>query len=66
MFPGVKAVGAQGWQTYHLLVPTVLESESLYFLEPLESVQACNGIVLPFTFTFIFNKHDSKHIYVFT
>ena len=33
-FLGVKAASAQGWQPYHLLVPTVMKSESLNFLEP--------------------------------
>jgi len=31
---GVKAAGAQGWQPYHLHVPTVLKSGSLNLLEP--------------------------------
>jgi hypothetical protein len=33
-FLGVKAVGAYGWQPYHLHVPIVLKSGSLTFLEP--------------------------------
>jgi hypothetical protein len=46
---GVKAAGAQGWQPYHLHVPTVLKSGSLNLLKPSGPVQACNGIALPFT-----------------
>jgi hypothetical protein len=45
---GLKAAGAQGWQPYHLHVPTVLKSGSLNLLEPSGPVQACNGIALPF------------------
>jgi hypothetical protein len=45
--PGVKAAGAQGWQPYHLHVPTVLKSGSLNHLEPSRPVQACNLIDLP-------------------
>jgi hypothetical protein len=41
---GVKAAGAYGWQLCHLLVPIVLNSGSLNFLEPYGPVQACNGI----------------------
>ena len=41
---GVKAAGAEGWQTYHLYVRIVLKSESLNLLEPSGPVQACNGI----------------------
>jgi hypothetical protein len=41
---GVKATGAQGWQPYHLNVPTVLKSGSLNLLEPSGPIQACNGI----------------------
>jgi hypothetical protein len=44
---GVKAAGAQGWQTYHLHVPIVLKSASLK--EPSGPVRTCNGIALPFT-----------------
>jgi hypothetical protein len=33
-FLGVKVAGTQGWQRYHLHVPTVLKSGSLNFLEP--------------------------------
>jgi len=39
--------------TYRLHVPIVLKCGSLKLLEPLRSVQACNGIALPFTFTCI-------------
>jgi hypothetical protein len=45
----VKAAGAWGWETYHLYMPTVLKSGSLNLLEPLGSVQACNGIAVPLT-----------------
>ena len=44
---GVKADVAQGWQPYHLHVPTVLKSGSLNLLEPSGPVQACNGNALP-------------------
>ena len=47
---GVKAVGAEGWQSYHLNVPIVQKSGSLNLLESSGPVQACNGIAL-----FIFN-----------
>jgi hypothetical protein len=50
IFPGVKASGAQGWQTYQLYLPIVLKSGSLNLLEPSGPVKACNGIALPFTF----------------
>ena len=53
-FLGVKAAGAYGWQPYHLHVPIVLKSGSLNLLEPSGPVQACNGIALPFPFTYIF------------
>ena len=48
----VKAVGAYGWQPYHLHVPIVFKSGSLNLLEPSGPVQACNGIALPFFCTF--------------
>jgi len=44
---GVKAAGAQGWQTYHLRVQIVLKSGGLSLLENSGPVQACNGIALP-------------------
>jgi len=37
----------QGWQPYHLHVPTVLKSGSFNLLEPSGPVQACNGAALP-------------------
>jgi hypothetical protein len=43
---GVKAAGAQDWQSYNLHVPTVLKSGSLNFMEPLGPLQVCNGIAL--------------------
>ena len=43
----VKVASAEGWQPYHLHVPTVLKSGSLNLLEPSGPVQACNGIALP-------------------
>ena len=46
-FLGVNAAGAEGWQSYHLHVSTVLKSGSLKLLEPSGSAQACNGIALP-------------------
>ena len=42
-----KAVGAWGWQNYHLHVSTVLKSGSPNLLEPSGSVQACTWLVLP-------------------
>jgi hypothetical protein len=48
IFWGVKAVGALGWQPYHIHVPTVLKSGTLILLEPSGPVQACNEIILPF------------------
>ena len=33
-FMGIKAAGAQSWQSYRRHVPNVLKSESLYLLEP--------------------------------
>jgi hypothetical protein len=38
---GIKTAGAQGWQPYHLHVPTVLKSGSLNLLEPCGS---CPGL----------------------
>jgi hypothetical protein len=52
-FIGVKATDAYGWQPYHLHVPIVLKSGSLNLLEPLEPVQACNGIALPLHYTLL-------------
>jgi len=40
---GVKVDGAYGWQTYHLIVPTVMKSGSLNLLESSGPVQACNA-----------------------
>ena len=51
-FLGVKAVGAYGWQPYHLHKPSVLKSGSLKLLEPSGPVQACNGISTQFLFVF--------------
>jgi len=44
----VKVADAEGWQPYHFHVPIVWKSGSLNLLEPSGSVQACNGIALPF------------------
>ena len=43
---GVNAASAEGWQPYHLHVPTVWKSGSLNPLESFRPVQACTGIVL--------------------
>ena len=43
---GVKAVGAYGWQLYHLHMQIVLKSRSVNLLEPSGHVQACLGIAL--------------------
>ena len=51
---GVNAVGAYGWQPYHLHVPIVLKSGSLNLLEPSGPVQACNGIALPLLLPYLF------------
>jgi hypothetical protein len=51
-FLGGKGGRCVGLQPYHFHVPTVLKSGSLKLLEPSGSVQACNGIALPFTFTY--------------
>jgi hypothetical protein len=48
IFWAVKAVGAWGWEPYHLHVPTVLKSGSINLLEPSGPVQACNGIAWHF------------------
>ena len=47
--PGVMVARAQGWQPYHLHMPTVLKYASLNLLETSEPVQACNWIALPLT-----------------
>ena len=47
-FLGVKAAGAQGWQSYRLHVPMVLKSGNLSLLEHSGPVEACNGIDLTF------------------
>ena len=47
---GLKAAVPYSWQSYHFHVPIVLKSGSLSLLGPSGSVQACNGITLPFAF----------------
>ena len=47
-FLEIKAAGAQGWQLYHLHVPTVMKAGSLNLLEPSGPGQASNGIALPY------------------
>jgi len=44
-------------------VPIVLKSGSLNLLEPSGPVQACNGIALPFTFTFIYLSVSYDFLY---
>jgi hypothetical protein len=44
---GVKATGAEGWQSYHFHVHTVLKSVSLNQLEPSGPAQASTGNALP-------------------
>jgi len=44
---GVKTVGGQGWQPYHLNVPIVMKFGGLNLLESSGLVQACDGIALP-------------------
>ena len=58
----VKAAGAEGWQPYHLHMPTVLkfQSGSLKLLEPSQPLQACDGIALPFT-GYQQNRTDTHH-----
>jgi hypothetical protein len=41
---GVKAAGSWGWETYHLYVPIVYK---FWETQPLETLRACPGIVLP-------------------
>ena len=48
---GVKAVGAWGWQPYHLQAPIVLKSGNLNHPETSRPVQACDGIAITFTTT---------------
>jgi len=62
-FLGVKAAGAQGWQSYRLHVPIALKSGSLNLLEPSGPVQACNGITqpLPWLYNFrVFNPLNTE------
>ena len=47
--PGGKGGQCVRLTTYHLHVPTVKKSGGLNLLEPIGSVQACNGTALPFT-----------------
>ena len=54
---GVKAAGAYDWQPYHLHVLIVLKSGSLNLLEISGSVQACNGIALPFYHVLVFTSY---------
>ena len=42
----VKAVGALGWQPYHLHVPIVLKSWSLILLEILKAISICSSFDL--------------------
>jgi hypothetical protein len=65
---GVKAVGAYGWQPYHLHVPTVLRSGSLNPMEPSESVQACTGMALLLLLNFwsCFGALNDFRIYHYT
>ena len=58
---GIKAVGAYGWQPYHLHVPTVLKYGCLNLLEASGPVETCNGTALQgphltFTFSFTFTS----------
>ena len=46
---GLKAFGACGWQSCHLHVPIVLQSESLNLLESSGPFQVCAGFALPCT-----------------
>jgi len=48
---GVKAAVAYSWESYHFQVPIIFKSESLNLLEPSGPAQACNGIALPFIFS---------------
>ena len=60
---GIKAVGSQGWQSYHLHVATVLKSGNLNPLEPSGPVQACNGIALEASWNVM--AHAQKPDFVF-
>ena len=53
---GVKAAGAQCWQSYHLHVPIVLKSWRLSFLAPSGPAQARNGIALLLHKWYLFTK----------
>jgi hypothetical protein len=59
-FLGVKAACAQGWPSYHLLVPIVLKSGSFNLLESSGPVQACNGIVSPLLFSVISTRRSTS------
>jgi hypothetical protein len=59
-FLGVKFAGALGWQPYHLHVPIVLKSGSLYLLESSGPIQACNGIALPLPLPMYATCSDKK------
>jgi hypothetical protein len=52
-FLGLKVAGAQGKQSYHIHVPTVLKSGSFKLLQTSGSFQVCNGIALAFTLIFV-------------
>jgi hypothetical protein len=54
--------GDQGWQPYHLHVPTVLKSGSLNLLEPSGPVQACNGIGFTFYLKTMHHKSDMQQV----
>jgi hypothetical protein len=63
IFWGLRAAGAQGWQPYHLHVPTVLKSGNLSLLEPSGPVQTCNVFALPFYETWGFGcNRDSVRV----
>ena len=56
---GVKAVGALGWQHYHVHVPTVLKSGRLNFLEPWQPAQGLFYLCFVYIYIYIY-------IYIYT
>ena len=49
----IKVAGVYGCQTYHLHVPIVLKSGSLYLLDPSGSFEVCTGVALPYRISYI-------------
>jgi hypothetical protein len=62
IFWEVKAAGAQGWQPYHLHMPTVLKSGNLNLMEPSGPVQARSGIAFRHLKYRIRNKFSVQNV----